>query len=413
MNSKLAPDEAWNHVDPGEYVVVGKLFEHSAKNALENCKCALDVQCKTFSQIGADQDFCAIPSGTGIVLERLGMVLCGTSIQQAAASKLFSKLAVIRAGNRLRPIPEIAVKAETSTALCEDRWGLKEIGALDTDFTGRNVRVCVIDTGIDISHKDLLKVNKAHRRSFVGDSTAMDFDGHGTRCAGIVAGKDPPRIGLRYSVAPDAELFVAKVFDRDGGFCEVRLIAALEWAVQNGCAVVSMSIGDDVLTTTSSSEAIEIAASAALMARTLIIAGSGNDSDRPRTTEPVDNPANCTSIMAVGAVDGSMKIAQYSNAPVQIGQPKVDIVAPGESCSATKGNSYAAGRGTSIATPFVAGVAALYAEACPLVRGKDLWNLLLKKVRPLTDQDPRDVGAGLVHAPRKTDSHLCELIPPN
>ena len=72
--------------------------------------------------------------------------------------------------------------------------GAQVIGALDSEFTGKGVRVCVIDTGFNIFHDDLKKVDAAHRRSFVGDSTVMSAHaGHGTRCAGIVGGTVPPR----------------------------------------------------------------------------------------------------------------------------------------------------------------------------------------------------------------------------
>ena len=81
------------------------------------------------------------------------------------------------------------------------------------------------------------------------------------------------------------------------------LIAALGWAVENNCAVVSMSIGDEFPTTVFSSGAMELAASAALAAGTLIVAGAGNDSMRPNLIQPMDHPANCKSIMAVAAID--------------------------------------------------------------------------------------------------------------
>jgi subtilisin len=208
---------------------------------------------------------------------------------------------------------------------------------------------------------------------------------------------------LRYGVAPDAELFVARVLGKNGITIEA-LIAALGWAVENDCAVVSMSIGDELPMTVFSSGAMELAASAALAAGTLIVAGAGNDSMRPKLIQPIDHPANCKSIMAVAAIDPTMQIAHYSNAGPPSGEPKVDITGPGTSRSASFPTRYKVESGTSIATPFVAGVAALYAEAFPEVRGKALWDLLCAKAREIPGFNERDFGAGLVRAPRRSDT---------
>jgi subtilisin family serine protease len=202
-------------------------------------------------------------------------------------------------------------------------------------------------------------------------------------------------------VAPDAELFVAKVMGDDGISLEA-IIAAIGWAVEKNCAVVSMSLGDEFPATKFSSDAMESAASAALARGTLIVAGAGNDSLRPDLVQPVDHPANCKSIMAVAAIEQTMKIAHYSNAgPLGGGDPKVDITGPGTSRSASFPTRYKIESGTSIATPFVAGVAALFAEAFPDVRGQELWDLLCSKARELPGHNPRDFGAGLVRAPRR------------
>jgi subtilisin family serine protease len=188
------------------------------------------------------------------------------------------------------------------------------------------------------------------------------------------------------------------------------LITALEWAVEKKCAVVSMSIGDELPTTEFSSGAMELAASAALAAGTLVVAGAGNDSMRPGLTQPIDHPANCKSIMAVAAIDPTMQIAHYSNAGPPSGEPKVDITGPGTSRSASFPTRYRVESGTSIATPFVAGVAALFAEAFPEARGQALWDLLCSKARELPGHNARDFGAGLVRAPRKSDTALLRVV---
>jgi subtilisin family serine protease len=341
-------------------------------------------------------------------------MLAASSKEQARKGNLFSRVEQIHAGARLRRLPPPLFKAADAgdagdAALSQagdPQWGLKAIGALDSEFTGKGVRVCVIDTGFNIFHDDLKKVDEAHRRSFVGDSTVMSaHSGHGTRCAGIVGGPVRPAHGLRYGVAPDAELFVARVLGKNGITIEA-LIAALGWAVENNCAVVSMSIGDELPMTVFSSGAMELAASAALAAGTLVVAGAGNDSMRTDLIQPIDHPANCKSIMAVAAINPTMQIAHYSNAGPPSGEPKVDITGPGTSRSASFPTRYKVESGTSIATPFVAGVAALFAEAFPEARGKALWDLLCAKAEKLERHNARDFGAGLVRAPRRSDTTL-------
>lgn len=418
MNTVFKPEKN-DDDDPVDHILVGKLRDPCPENAHEVCRRELGLECVTLANTGADHDFCVVRPGTAMLLEKLGLMLVAASADKARNCKLFaSPPEKILSGTRLRvlraPPTEAVVLDAVGVPLPEledPQWGLRVIGALDSEFTGKGVRVCVIDTGLNILHPDLQKVDAAHRRSFVGDSTVMGTQaGHGTRCAGIVGGKVPPALSPRYSVAPDTELFVAKVMG-DGGISLAAIIAAIGWAVENDCAVVSMSLGDEFPATKFSSEAMESAASAALAKGTLIVAGAGNDSMRPKLIQAVDHPANCKSIMAVAAIDQTMKTARYSNAGPALGRAKVDIAAPGISRSASFPTMYKTEAGTSIATPFVAGVAALYAEACPEARGQALWDLLCSKARKLPGEKVRDVGAGLVRAPRKSDANLCKAGP--
>ena len=243
MNTVLKNDneEPGFDADTGEHIVVGKLLDTCPKSAFSNCHRELALDYVNFATIGADCDFRAIAPGSAMHFEKLGLMLCATSKEQACKGTLFSRVEKIHAGARLRRLPPPSFKeidagedAGAARSRADDpQWGLKAIGALDSEFTGKGVRVCVIDTGLNIFHDDLKKVDAAHRRSFVGDSTVMSaHSGHGTRCAGIVGGPRLPAHGLRYSVAPDAELFVAKVLGKNGITIEA-LIAALGWAVEN------------------------------------------------------------------------------------------------------------------------------------------------------------------------------------
>jgi subtilisin len=144
----------------------------------------------------------------------------------------------------------------------------------------------------------------------------------------------------------------------------------------------------------------------ALNQGTLIVAAAGNDSRRTRPSNPIINPvsrpANAPSILAVGAIDRSLAIAPFSNGEINIDQTggEVDLVGPGVDVFSSwfTPRNYNTISGTSMATPHVAGIAALYAQANPQARGEALWQLLIKNTKSLTLKT-RDVGAGLIQAP--------------
>jgi len=138
-----------------------------------------------------------------------------------------------------------------------------------------------------------------------------------------------------------------------------------------------------------------------------LIAAAGNDSRRPHLPRPVNTPANCESFMAVAALDKSMNVAHFSNAGINAKNGgKIDISAPGIGVYSSfspnaKGNIlYATLNGTSMASPHVAGLAALYIQAFPLLSASEIWKKLEKKAKRLKDQLIRDVGYGIVQAYR-------------
>ncbi len=172
------------------------------------------------------------------------------------------------------------------------------------------------------------------------------------------------------------------------------------WAVANHCEIISMSLGRVVQVGETFSAIYEQVAQRALNAGTLIIAAAGNNSQRPGLISPVNEPANSPSIMAIGALDSGLKISFFSCGGRNPQGGQVDIAAPGLNVRSSwpRPMLYNTISGTSMATPHVAGIAALHAEANPNARGRALWQLLTTSARRLR-LPSRDVGAGLVQAP--------------
>jgi subtilisin len=269
-------------------------------------------------------------------------------------------------------------------------WGLKATHVLSESarrWTGRGVRIAILDSGIDFSHPDLAE-RIVSAESFVSDCVPQDSVGHGTHCAGIAAGCSDPT-GHRYGIAPDAGLCIGRVLDDTGRTDVPNVIAGIEWAISFGCHVISMPIG---ASHDEPSSEFEAAGWRALDAGCLVIASAGNVKSRT-----VVQPANAPSIMAVGAVDNWLRVAPFSaGASVRPGEPDVDIVAPGMNIYSTvPGGRYALRDGTSMAAAHVAGIAALWAEAEGL-RGRALWQRLTERALRLPDPD---ATAGLVQAP--------------
>ncbi len=279
----------------------------------------------------------------------------------------------------------------------EATWGLNVTRAIRSRFSGRGIRLAVLDTGMDFSHPDFAG-RTIQRASFIAGEAAQDGHGHGTHCIGTSCGPRAPLGGVpRYGVAHGAEIYVGKVLSNAGSGSDSGILAGIDWALKNRCAIISMSLGARVEPGAPYSTIYETVARRAAAKGAVIIAAAGNESSRPGYLAPVGHPANCPSVIAVGALDERLNIASFSCAGLSGAGGEVNVAGPGVNVFSSwpLPTRYRSISGTSMATPHVAGIAALYAEATGL-RGFPLINEMLRRSRRLAPV--RDFGWGLVQS---------------
>jgi type VII secretion-associated serine protease mycosin len=224
-----------------------------------------------------------------------------------------------------------------------------------------DVVVAVLDTGVDLEHPDL-RGNLVPGTTFWPEQGApMDYHGHGTHVAGIIAARLGNTEGGA-GVAPGCKIMPVKVMGPKGPEGKVEYVAAgLVWAADHGAKVANLSLGDE-----GTSTLLRDAVAYALSKDVVVVAASGNfDPDKHTTTNTLDYPAGYPGVMAVGATDSDDQLADFS-----FWGSWLDVVAPGvEIYSTVPGNAYRNEDGTSMASPFVAGVAALVRSRFPELNG--------------------------------------------
>jgi subtilisin len=284
---------------------------------------------------------------------------------------------------------------------CLDMIGL---GASMDQLTGQGTKVAVLDTGIALDHPDVrgrlgLVEGEPNDRgatavSFVEGESVQDGNGHGSHCAGVVGGPRSPQAGPRYGVAPDVSLLVGKVLSNDGSGWDDDIIDAIVWAADRGARIVSLSLGSERAAGQEFSAAYEQVAARLLQEEpgVLLVAAAGNESDRPHRIAPVGNPAACPSILSVAAVDRHAQIAAFScGQRDSVGD--VNLSAPGVDVRSSVPGGYESFSGTSMATPHVAGIAALALQLNPNLSATQLWRHLEGRARQT--QPTSDFGAGI------------------
>ncbi|MDW5325002.1 S8 family serine peptidase [Plantactinospora sp. KLBMP9567] len=312
--------------------------------------------------------------------------------RSAATSALGAGISQIWLDGRVRPVLDRSVAQIGAPA------------AWQAGLDGSGVKVAVLDTGVDQTHPDL--VGKVTARNFSGSPDTTDHHGHGTHVAATVAGTGAGSGGTRRGVAPGASLLAGKVLGDDGVGYDSWIIAGMEWAAEQGAAVVNMSLGGGPTDGTDPlSQALD---RITVDTGTLFVVAAGNEG----ANYTVGTPGAAPSALTVGAVDRDESLADFSSRGPRLGDEglKPEITAPGVGIVAARAagtgmgtpvdDRYTAASGTSMATPHVAGAAALLAQAHPDWSPARLKDALVSTARTNPELSVFDEGTGRVDVAR-------------
>jgi subtilisin family serine protease len=259
--------------------------------------------------------------------------------------------------------------------------------AWQAGFDGTGATIAVLDTGIDLDHPDFAG-RIAATRDFSGKGTVQDGHFHGTHVASIAAGRGTASGGKYTGVAPGARLVIGKVLSDEGSGDTSQIIDGMEWAAASGAKVINMSLGGDPGPEGGDPLANALDRISASTGVLFVVAAGNNGREEPPT---VDSPGIATSALTVAAVDSNDAYATFSSrGPLPYQRVlKPDLTAPGVAIAAARAagtdhpgatpvdDRYTRASGTSMATPHVAGAAAILAGQHPEWTGQQLKAALM------------------------------------
>ncbi|MFD8012982.1 S8 family serine peptidase [Streptomyces sp. NPDC058955] len=265
--------------------------------------------------------------------------------------------------------------------------GVRQIGAdraWESGYDGTGVRIAVLDTGVDRTHEDL-RSRIVGEKNFSASPDAVDRVGHGTHVASIAAGTGARSAGRYKGVAPGAEVISGKVLDDEGYGDDSAVLAGMEWAAAEGADVVNLSLGGP---DSPGVDPLEAAIDRLSAEKGILFAvAAGNDGESGPSS--LGSPGTADAALTIGAVDHEDRLAPFSGTGPRLGDGAVkpDVTAPGVAvtAAAAPGSAldvrpgtphpapgYLRLDGTSMATPHVAGAAALLKQRHPDWTGAEL-----------------------------------------
>lgn len=281
-------------------------------------------------------------------------------------------------------------------------------------YTGENIGIAVIDTGVE-PHYDLTK--KKNRiiafKDFVYDKNKpYDDNGHGTHIAGIIAGNG--YVNKNYiGIAPKANIIGIKALNKDGSGLYSDVIASIQWAVDNrekyNIKIISLSIGSPA-DISYNKDPLAMACAQAVNLGMLVVVSAGNDGPNKKT---INSPGITPQVITVGCINdkdtsniGDDVVADFSSeGPTIDGYLKPDLVAPGVNIVSLKNNKkeYISHSGTSMAAPVVSGIAALFYQKYPNSTPSEIKKLMMKSAVKLNASKYAQ-GSGLVNLKKILES---------
>ncbi|MFF0339591.1 S8 family serine peptidase [Kribbella sp. NPDC004875] len=340
----------------------------------------------------------------GATLESIGGL--GLAAHKAEAAQFWSGITAGTARSVATPgqfgggIQKVFLDEKVKASLADStaQIGAPDAWAKGVDGTGTTV--AVLDTGIDQTHPDVAG-QIVETKSFVPGETTEDVNGHGTHVASTVAGTGAASNGLEKGVAPAAHLAIGKVLSDGGSGAASWIIDGMEWAAHRA-KVVSMSLGSTEPSDGTDPMALAVDQLSAETGALFVIA-AGNYG----RVGGIGSPGAAASALTVGAVDGNDERAYFQDMGPRLGDATVkpEIVAPGVDVLAARAAKssgtgyYKSLSGTSMATPHVAGAAALLVQEHPDWTGEQIKSALVSTAKPLAGETAYQVGGGRLDVP--------------
>ncbi|MGW1868482.1 S8 family peptidase [Streptomyces mauvecolor] len=323
-----------------------------------------------------------------------GMAL---TADKAKASQLWTDVSDSRTRSATSGIKKLWLDRKVTASLDRSAKQIRADLAWAAGYDGKGTKVAVLDTGVDAEHPDLLG-RIAASKNFTDSPDTEDRQGHGTHTTSTVGGSGAASDGKKKGIAPGTDLLVGKVLNDSGSGDSSWIIAGMQWAVDNKADVVSMSLGSPEPTDCTDPMSTAAQRLATEATHTLFVVAAGNSGPSLNT---VSSPGCAPGVLTVGAVDRDDTTASFSSrGPAPFTHTlKPEITAPGVGISAANAGgrgvyAYQTMSGTSMATPHVAGAAAIVKQRHPEWTAQQIKAALVSSADSGIPGDVRETGGG-------------------
>ncbi len=378
------------------------LLQHGEHSTSELCKIIVELSGSRTDQIDA-----LVHANNGKIHRKLGVV---PSLVVELPYHLIPELA------KLRQVKRIWYDAQVKSLLNTAVPAVCGFGVKKTGFSGKNITVAVLDTGV-YPHDDLTYPRNRiiAWADFVNDKKSpYDDNGHGTHVAGIIAGNGSSSFGKYKGIAPEANLAVVKVLDKHGNGSLSAIIEGIDWCIKNkskyNIRVINLSFGA-VVQDSYRTDLLCRATSVAWEEGILVCTAAGNDGPEDKT---INTPGINPKVITVGNLDHRRTITDdddsihptSSRGPTRDRIKKPDLLAPGTNIISIKlGGRYRSLTGTSMAASLVSGAVALVLEKDPKLKPDQVKKMLLNNARKI-GLNWNQQGAGVINLQKLLTPHI-------